>query len=269
MLTVHYNFCRSPPLRGIPVDYENTLDRWYSLVHPDERQEMLDYLKEVVDEKKPFDREYRIVRHGDKQVRWVHGRGRLQFNEDGQPISILGTVQDITERKVMLVRADLLGQFANRIAPLMCFGYRILQHVSPVKPDGEEIEGQAIDGCVKHGLAFRQFFFGQLAFGDVLIPGPQMNNWVCPSVVKLQGGAYAHAPTGLAVSVVDDSVFKTLDTGFFSLRFFDGSSLSFLGGHRDGDEVAHLVDRSFQSQPGTRKNLGSPLGTQKLQYARW
>ena len=69
-------------------------------MHPDDRQEMLDYLlKEVVGEKKPFDRKYRIVRYGDKQVRWVHGLGRLQFNADGQPVSMLGTIQDITDRK--------------------------------------------------------------------------------------------------------------------------------------------------------------------------
>ena len=84
---------------GIPVDHPRTLDEWANLIHPDERQEMLDYLKNVVGEKKPFNREYRIIRYGDKQVRWVHGRGRLQFDEDGQPISMLGTVQDITERK--------------------------------------------------------------------------------------------------------------------------------------------------------------------------
>jgi PAS domain S-box-containing protein len=84
---------------GIPVDYERTLDRWADLVHPDERQAMLDYLKEVVGDKKLFDREYRIVRYRDKQVRWVHGLGRLQFNADGQPTSMLGTVQDITDRK--------------------------------------------------------------------------------------------------------------------------------------------------------------------------
>ena len=33
-------------------------------------------------------------------MRWVHGRGRLQFNGDGQPVSLLGTIQDITERKL-------------------------------------------------------------------------------------------------------------------------------------------------------------------------
>ena len=85
---------------GIPVDYERTVDGWDDLVHPDERQEMLDYfLKEVVGEKKPFDREYQIVRYGDKQVRWVHGLGRLEFGKEGQPVSMLGTIQDITERK--------------------------------------------------------------------------------------------------------------------------------------------------------------------------
>ncbi len=85
---------------GVPADYEKTVDGWANLAHPDERQEVLDHLlKEVVGEKKPCDRQYRIVRDGDKQVRWVHGLGRLQFNEDGQPVSMFGTVQDITERK--------------------------------------------------------------------------------------------------------------------------------------------------------------------------
>ena len=50
----------------------------------------------------------------------------------------------------MLVRADFLGPFANHIGPLLCFGHGILQHVPPIKPDGEEVEGQAVDGRLKH-----------------------------------------------------------------------------------------------------------------------
>jgi PAS domain S-box-containing protein len=85
---------------GIPPDYERTVNGWAELVHPDERQEMLDYFsREVIGEGKPFDREYRIIRHRDKQVRWVHGLGRLQFNEEGHPIFMLATIQDITDRK--------------------------------------------------------------------------------------------------------------------------------------------------------------------------
>jgi len=87
-------------LFGIPAQYERTVPGWAMLIHPDDRQGMLDYLlTEVVENKRPFDREYRIVRHDDKQLRWVHGLGRLQFNEEGQPVLMLGTVQDVTERK--------------------------------------------------------------------------------------------------------------------------------------------------------------------------
>ena len=86
-------------LFGVPADYGKTVDGWAGLLHPDDRHKMLDYLKKVVGEKKPFSREYRIVHYGDKQVRWVHGLGRLRFNADGQPVSMLGTIQDVTERK--------------------------------------------------------------------------------------------------------------------------------------------------------------------------
>ena len=86
---------------GIPADYTRSVDGWGNLVHPDQRQEMLDYfLTEVVGNKKPFDREYRIIRQRDGQTRWVHGLGRLQFDDGGQPVSMLGTIQDITDRKL-------------------------------------------------------------------------------------------------------------------------------------------------------------------------
>jgi PAS domain S-box-containing protein len=99
----HGRWTSSPVLDqilGIPPDYTKTVEGWGDLVHPDDRQAMLDHLsREVIQQGKPCDREYRIIRCGDKQVRWVHGLGRLQFNEQGQPIVMLGTVQDITERK--------------------------------------------------------------------------------------------------------------------------------------------------------------------------
>ena len=84
----------------VPTDYAWTEERWGGLVHPDERQSMLDYFRnEVLEKHEPFDREYRIVRYGDKQVRWVHGLGRPEFDAAGHPIGVLGTIQDITERK--------------------------------------------------------------------------------------------------------------------------------------------------------------------------
>ena len=89
-------------LLGITEAYKNSVDGWASLVHPNERTMMLDYLKnEVLGRGKNFDKEYRIIRHDDKAERWVHGLGQLEFDAQGHPVRMLGTIQDITERKMI------------------------------------------------------------------------------------------------------------------------------------------------------------------------
>ncbi len=47
----------------------------------------------------PLDIEHRIVRT-DGEVRWVHGLGEAVLDEQGQPVRLSGTVQDITDRKL-------------------------------------------------------------------------------------------------------------------------------------------------------------------------
>ncbi len=85
---------------GIGSDYERSVEGWAAIVHPDDREMMVDYFKsDVVGQAKAFDKEYRIVRLSDGEVRWVHGKGRLEFDAEDQPIRMLGTIRDITARK--------------------------------------------------------------------------------------------------------------------------------------------------------------------------
>jgi signal transduction histidine kinase/CheY-like chemotaxis protein len=73
---------------------------WLSIVHPDEREEMAAYFaEEVVGKQRAFDREYRIRRLSDGEERWVHGLGELIADEEGRLLEMIGTIQDITERK--------------------------------------------------------------------------------------------------------------------------------------------------------------------------
>ena len=70
------------------------------IVHPDDRQNMDEYLRlEVIGKRKSFNKEYRIVRINDKQTRWVHGRGDVKFDDSSNVTNMIGTIQDITERK--------------------------------------------------------------------------------------------------------------------------------------------------------------------------
>ena len=85
---------------GIDADFVHDVAGWLSLIHADDQAMMQDYLQhEVIGAGKAFDKEYRIVRRTDGATRWVYGRGRLDRNADGQIVHLLGTIQDITERR--------------------------------------------------------------------------------------------------------------------------------------------------------------------------
>ncbi|MBI5248572.1 MAG: PAS domain S-box protein, partial [Desulfomonile tiedjei] len=85
---------------GIGADYTRNVEGWEGIIHPECREEMLAYLRDyVLRDRNRFNKEYRIVRINDGVMRWVHGRGNLEADADGQLVRMFGTIQDISERK--------------------------------------------------------------------------------------------------------------------------------------------------------------------------
>ena len=70
---------------------------WLEAIHPDDRQRVLTAAanKQHLGE---YDETYRIVRP-DGSIRWIHDRGYPVNNELGQVYRIVGTAEDITQRK--------------------------------------------------------------------------------------------------------------------------------------------------------------------------
>ena len=97
------NWIGSPALDelfGIDENYSKNIEGWIDLVHPDFSEEMQQYLSEhVLTNHNRFEKEYQIVRHNDLQERWVFGLGEVEFDKQGKPVKMIGTIQDITERK--------------------------------------------------------------------------------------------------------------------------------------------------------------------------
>ena len=88
---------------GIAQSDLRTVDSWLALIHPEDRKLMEDYFwQEVFAQRQNFDKDYRIIRRSDQAERWVHGLGRLEFDAQGLPVVMHGTIQDITERKVAM-----------------------------------------------------------------------------------------------------------------------------------------------------------------------
>ena len=104
---------------GIDKDYVRSLDGWNMLVHPEDREEMLEYVKEyVIAQGNFFDKEYRIINRTTGSTQWVYGRGELSYGSDGHPIRMIGTIQDITRRKIAetdLIRAKERSEESDRL----------------------------------------------------------------------------------------------------------------------------------------------------------
>ncbi len=85
---------------GIDNTYIRSIQGWLDIAHPDDREMMDRYFREeVVAKRKLFNNEYRIIRKSDGEIRWVLGLGKLVLDAEDNIVSMIGTIQDITERK--------------------------------------------------------------------------------------------------------------------------------------------------------------------------
>jgi two-component system cell cycle sensor histidine kinase/response regulator CckA len=87
-----------------------TVDEVLSLIHPDDRQPVLDQVTVAINTRQRLDVEYRLVRPNG-EIRVVHNQADVRFDESGRPRHIFGTVQDITERRR---QEDLLRESETR-----------------------------------------------------------------------------------------------------------------------------------------------------------
>ncbi|MFQ5598854.1 MAG: diguanylate cyclase domain-containing protein, partial [Nitrospiria bacterium] len=85
---------------GIDEDYHRNTAGWLQIVHPDWRDRMSSYLEDnVLTRHQNFDKTYQILDIKTGAKKWVHGLGRLAFDDNLHPVEMFGTIQDITPRK--------------------------------------------------------------------------------------------------------------------------------------------------------------------------
>jgi PAS domain S-box-containing protein len=84
---------------GIRKDsFRLTVEAFIHCIHPNDKSTLLNWVKQTTLGKNPGDLDFRIVRP-DKITRNIYGIGVLEVDRDGKPKRIVGSMQDITERK--------------------------------------------------------------------------------------------------------------------------------------------------------------------------
>ena len=80
-------------------DIEPGAESWYNRLHPDDKQQVIDSIHDIIDNGgKQWAAEYRF-RKKDASYAIVFDRGYALHDKDGKPVRMLGSMQDITERK--------------------------------------------------------------------------------------------------------------------------------------------------------------------------
>ena len=83
---------------GVSIGTPIGLNKFVEFLHPDDRDKVLSVWDAAL-KGAPYDIEHRIWSQG--QIKWVRNRAEIKYSEDHQALEAIGTVQDITERKLL------------------------------------------------------------------------------------------------------------------------------------------------------------------------
>lgn len=92
----------SPECYGVVglQDFDGSFASFAKLLHPEDEAHVLETVEKALAEQRLYTDEFRIIRP-DGELRWLSNHGKATYDDSGKPLLLIGTVQDITERKRM------------------------------------------------------------------------------------------------------------------------------------------------------------------------
>jgi PAS domain S-box-containing protein len=142
---------------GLNSNEVHDFDMWVEILHPDHRAAMQKYFEEeIMGKKRRFSKEYKIINRKTKQECWVHGLGDLILDPNGNVVKMLGTIQDITERKKM--ESELEDQKLNE--------QKVINEITIQAQEEERAElGRELHDNVNQILATAKMYLGMAKDG--------------------------------------------------------------------------------------------------------
>jgi len=86
-----------------PNKFKPSYLNFVNIVHPDDRRKVNEAYKQSLKNKKNYSIEHRLLTK-DNKIKWIHEECVTKFDENGNPLTSTGTVQDITQNKLVQIK---------------------------------------------------------------------------------------------------------------------------------------------------------------------
>lgn len=134
-----------------------TIEEWYDLIHPDDREEIISYWQECLNTRQPYDKTHRIIVPSGK-VKTLHRKGEFISDATGKPIKAIGITQDVTEQYRIQRELKENQTFIRKITdatPSIISSYNVNTGKYVFISEGlKKILGYDIEEAMKEGVAF-------------------------------------------------------------------------------------------------------------------
>lgn len=168
-ITMSEQFCS---IFGLPLTLSLPATAIEALVYPDDRTLMSDHSRRMAGSGE-LDTQYRIFRADTGELRWIARRGQYVRDETGKPLRLIGTVQDVTDRKEIETRQKLLNdelghRIKNTLAMVQAIARQTLRNAAD-RPAVDAFEQRVNALSHAHEILLRQSWLGadmrELALG--------------------------------------------------------------------------------------------------------
>jgi len=107
---------RARMIHGVPAGMNLTLTQAMEMIAPEYREKITGSIKEAIATGDNFEDEYVIMPMDGSKPRWLRSTGKIEYDADGKPANINGTILDISELKADEQRKnDFIGMVSHEL----------------------------------------------------------------------------------------------------------------------------------------------------------
>ncbi|HEV2757541.1 MAG TPA: ATP-binding protein [Actinomycetota bacterium] len=237
-----------------PGEFVPTSDMYQEHVHPEDREHADEMSRRALEEGVPLDYEHRFIRRDGSEL-IVHTRGKVVRDESREPVRMIGTLQDVTERKEQeALRERFIANAAHELrTPLTSLlgfvemlsraRHRLDENKLQTMFDAMTRSGDRLAVLIENLLDLSKLQAGQVTVDIEPVPIERLARDVVANTPPPDGRQVEVEVSDTPVALADKHRLDQVVTNLLTNAYrYGGPNISLSGARRNGDVILSVSD---------------------------